>query len=151
MGGAGGESAAISAAAMCVVCWLVALSYFDIRQRRLPNMLTLPGGAVVLAGAALMGHGVAAAAGAAAMFAVYAAVHVISPKAMGAGDVKLAIGLGALTGAFGLDAWMLAALGASVLTALLGLIRLVGGDRSPLPHGPSMCVSAASAVAVALI
>ncbi len=151
MGDCGGELAAVYAAVICVVCWLAALSYFDIRQRRLPNMLTLPGGALVLAGAALTGHGVTAAAGAAAMFAVYAVVHVMSPKAMGAGDVKLAIGLGALTGAFGLDVWMMSAFGASVLTALMGLIRLIGGDRSPLPHGPSMCVAAAGAVAVVLI
>ncbi len=85
------------------------------------------------------------------MFAVYAVVHVMSPKAMGAGDVKLAIGLGALTGAFWLDVWMMSAFGASVLTALLGLIRLIGGDRSLLPHGLSMCVAAAGAVAVVLI
>ncbi len=138
-------------AAMCVACWLIALSYFDIRQRRLPNVLTLPGAALVLAGAALTGHGAAAAAGAAAMFALYAVVHIVAPQAMGAGDVKLAIGLGALTGAFGFEVWLLAALGASVLTALLGLVRLVGGDRSPLPHGPSMCVAALGAVAVVLM
>ncbi len=36
---------------------------------------------------------------------------------MGAGDVKLAIGIGALTGAFGVDVWALAALGAPLLTA----------------------------------
>lgn len=138
-------------ATICVACWLIALSYFDIRQRRLPNVLTLPGAATVLAAAALTGHGVTAAVGAAAMFAVYAVVHVVAPHAMGAGDVKLAIGLGALTGSFGPDVWLLAALGASALTAVLGLVRLVGRDRSPLPHGPSMCVAAAGAVAVVLI
>ncbi len=138
-------------AAVGVACWLVALSYIDIRQRRLPNVLTLPGAALLLAGAALTGHGAKAAAGAAAMFVVYAVVHMVAPPAMGAGDIKLAIGLGALTGAFGPEVWLLAALGASALTCLLGLIRLIGGDRSPLPHGPSMCVAAAGAVAVVLI
>lgn len=134
-----------------LVCWLIALCYFDIRQRRLPDVLTLPGAAVVIAGAGLTGHGAAAAAGAAAMFAVYAAVHVIAPTAMGAGDVKLAIGIGALAGIFGVDVWLLAVFGASVLTALLALVRLIGGDRSPLPHGPSMCAAAAGAVALAVI
>ncbi len=138
-------------AVICVACWLIALTYFDIRQRRLPNILTLPGAALVMAGAALTGHGVMAAAGAAAMFALYAVVHLVAPRAMGAGDVKLAIGLGALTGSFGPEVWLLAVLGASVVTALLGLIRLLGGDRSALPHGPSMCVAAAGAVAVGLI
>lgn len=138
-------------AAICVTGWLIALSCVDIRQRRLPNVLTLPGAAMILAGAALTGHGATAAAGAAAMFAVYAAVHVVSPQAMGAGDVKLSIGLGALTGSFGADVWLSAALGAPVLTALLGCVRLIRGDRSPLPHGPSMCVAAAGAVAAVLI
>ena len=137
--------------AICVACWLIALIYFDIRQRRLPNVLTLPGAVMILVGAALTGRGVTAVAGAAAMFAVYAVVHMVAPQAMGAGDVKLAIGLGALTGPFGPDVWLLAVLGASVLTALLGLVRLIGGDRSPLPHGPSMCLAAAGAVAVVLI
>ncbi len=137
--------------AICVACWLIALIYFDIRQRRLPNVLTLPGAVMILVGAALTGRGVTAVAGAAAMFAVYAVVHMVAPQAMGAGDVKLAIGLGALTGPFGPDVWLLAVLGASVLTALLGLVRLVGGDRSPLPHGPSMCVAAAGAGVLVLI
>lgn len=137
--------------AICVACWLIALIYFDIRQRRLPNVLTLPGAVMILVGAALTGRGVTAVAGAAAMFAVYAVVHMVAPQAMGAGDVKLAIGLGALTGPFGPDVWLLAVLGASVLTALLGLVRLIGGDRSPLPHGPSMCVAAAGAVVLVLI
>lgn len=138
-------------AVICVACWLIALTFFDIRQRRLPNILTLPGAALMMAGAVLTGHGSMAAAGAAAMFALYAVVHLVAPQAMGAGDVKLAIGLGALTGPFGPGVWLLAVLGASVVTALLGLIRLLGGDRSPLPHGPSMCVAAAGAVAVGLM
>lgn len=146
MGTAGAVVAVIG-----VTCWLIVLSYFDIRQRRLPNVLTLPGAAVVLSGAALTGDGVAAAVGAGAMFALYAVVHVVAPHAMGAGDVKLSIGLGALTGAFGPDVWVSAALGASVLTALLGSVQLVRGDRTPLPHGPSMCVAAAGAVAIAVL
>ena len=50
-------------------------------------------------------------------------VHLLSPAAMGAGDVKLALGLGALAGAFGVDAWVLAALGAPLLTAVWGLLE----------------------------
>ena len=61
-------------------------------------------------------------AGAVSLFAIYLALHLIAPAAMGAGDVKLAIGIGALTGAFGIDVWSLAALAAPLLTA-------VGPDR----------------------
>ena len=55
--------------------------------------------------------------GAAALFGAYLVVHLLSPAAMGAGDVKLAVGVGALTGAFGMDVWALAALAAPLLTA----------------------------------
>jgi leader peptidase (prepilin peptidase)/N-methyltransferase len=126
--------------------WLTALSIYDLRSRRLPNWLTLPGAIVVLGAAALSGRGVPAAVGAATLFAMYLAVHLASPAGMGAGDVKLAVGVGALTGSFGLDVWVLAALGAPVLTASAGL--LIG--RRAVPHGPSMCVATAAAVALAI-
>ncbi len=127
-----------------VAAWLIALSAFDIRQRRLPNVLTLPGAAAVLAVAVFSGCGLSAALGATALFAVYAAVHLATPAAMGAGDVKLALGLGALSGAFGPQTWLLAACGAPMFTALAGLI----GRRRMLPHGPSMCAATALAVMV---
>src|ERR1700742_529233 len=100
------------AASACALAWLTALSVYDIRERRLPNWLTMPGAAVVVGIAAAHGRAVPAVLGAVALFAVYALVHLVSPAAMGAGDVKLAIGIGALTGTFGSDVWVLAALGA---------------------------------------
>jgi leader peptidase (prepilin peptidase) / N-methyltransferase len=122
---------------IALIAWMTALCLVDIRQRRLPNALTLPGAAVILAVAAACGRGLPAAAGAAALAGAYLVVHLIAPAAMGAGDVKLAVGLGALTGALSVDVWALAALGAPVLTAAWGLLS---GVRS-LPHGPSMCLS----------
>jgi leader peptidase (prepilin peptidase)/N-methyltransferase len=129
-----------------VLLWLALLSGYDIGQRRLPNWLTLPGAAVLLAGAAWAGRGWPALAGAAALAGVYLAVHLLAPAAMGAGDVKLALGLGALTGSFGVEVWLLAALGASVLTAVWALSR---GARA-VPHGPAMCVASAAAVGLAV-
>ena len=105
------------AAGVCVLAWFVGLSWYDVTQRRLPNWLTVPGAMAILAGAAAAGHGAPALAGAISLFAVYLALHLVAPAAMGAGDVKLAIGIGALTGAFGVDVWALAALGAPLLTA----------------------------------
>ncbi len=64
---------------------------------------------------------------------------------MGAGDVKLALALGGLTGAFGADVWALAALAAPLLTALVGLARRRGG---PVPHGPAMCLASLAALAL---
>ena len=90
---------------------------FDIRQRRLPNGLTLPGAALILAGAVACGRGPARAGRGGGADGRLLVVHLLAPAAMGAGDVKLALGLGALTGAFGVDVWVLAAVGAPLLTA----------------------------------
>ncbi|MDP7721046.1 A24 family peptidase [Mycobacterium sp. TY814] len=129
-----------------VAAWLVALSYYDVRERRLPNRLTLPGGAVILIGAVLAGRGTQALMGGLALTAVYLAVHLAAPAAMGAGDVKLAVGLGELSGCFGVEVWLLAALGAPLLTAAVGLLC---GLRT-VPHGPSMCVATGFAMALAI-
>lgn len=131
--------------------WLAALSVYDIRQRRLPNWLTLPGAAVVLVAAAASGRGVAAALGGFALFACYLVVHLLAPAALGGGDVKLALGLGALTGSFGVDVWAVAALSAPVLTASWAVVSLLSGSRDPVPHGPSMCVATAVATALVLL
>lgn len=129
--------------------WLLALSGYDIAERRLPNWLTLPGAVLVLVVAAVAGRGGPALAGAAALSALYLAVHLVAPRAMGGGDVKLAIGLGAMTGAFGTDVWLLAALAAPMCTAVLALAAALRGIRT-VPHGPSMCAASAAAVALVL-
>ena len=122
----------------CALAWFAALTVYDIRQRRLPNALTLPGAAVVLAVAAVTGRGLPAGIGALALALLYLAVHLVAPAGMGAGDVKLAIGIGALTGCFGVDAWVLAALGAPVLTATWAVAVAFRDRTSTVPHGPSM-------------
>ena len=132
---------------MAVLVWAVALSAIDIRHRRLPNPLTLAGAVVLPGVAAVVGRGLPALAGALALAALYLLVHLVAPTAMGAGDVKLALGLGALTGAFGADVWACAAVAAPLLTALLGLARGRGG---PLPHGPSMCLASLAVVGLTL-
>lgn len=137
-------------AAGAVLLWLVLLSACDIRRRRLPNLLTLPGAAVILLSAAVAGRGVPALAGAAALTGAYLAVHLVAPAAMGAGDVKLAVGLGGLAGRFGPDVWFLAALGAPLLTALVGGVAWWRGART-VPHGPSMCLATAGAAGLALL
>ena len=138
------------AALALVMVWLAALSCYDIAERRLPNALTLPGAGVILLSAALAGRGSAALTGAAALTGLYLLVHLVAPAGMGAGDVKLAIGLGALTGCFGVQVWFLAAFGAPLLTALLGMVaRIRAGGMSAVPHGPSMCLACAAGVGLA--
>jgi leader peptidase (prepilin peptidase)/N-methyltransferase len=138
-------------AGVCVLVWLTSLSVYDIRERRLPNWLTMPGAAVVLGIAAAHGRCAPAMLGAAALFAVYALVHLVSPAAMGAGDVKLAVGIGALTGTFGSDVWVLATLGAPLLTAGWAVVAVLRRSGKTVPHGPSMCVAALTATALAVV
>jgi leader peptidase (prepilin peptidase) / N-methyltransferase len=138
-------------AGACALAWLTALSVYDIRERRLPNWLTMPGAAAVLGIAAAHGRAVPAMFGAVALFAMYALVHLVSQAAMGAGDVKLAIGIGALTGTFGSDVWVLAALGAPLLTAGLATVAVLRRSGQTVPHGPSMCLAAVTAIALAVV
>lgn len=128
-----------------------ALSGYDIARRRLPNWLTLPGAAAVLAAAAIAGRGAPALLGAAALAGGYLLVHLVSPAALGAGDVKLAVGLGALTGCFGAQAWACAAVVAPLLTALLGVATVPWRAGPAVPHGPSMCLASAAGVGLALL
>ncbi|MCI4676151.1 prepilin peptidase [Candidatus Mycolicibacterium alkanivorans] len=133
-------------ACAAVLFWATALTVVDIRQRRLPNALTLPGAALVVMVAVAYGRGPAALYGAVGLTALYLTVHLVAPGGLGAGDVKLAVGLGALTGAFGPDVWLLGAVGAPVLTAVFGVL----GRTRTLPHGPSMCVASLAAAALAV-
>jgi leader peptidase (prepilin peptidase) / N-methyltransferase len=132
------------------LAWLAVLSGYDIRERRLPNWLTLPGAVAVLAVSWVAGRGSPALLGAAALAGLYLIVHLVAPTAMGAGDVKLAVGVGALTGSFGFDVWALAALGAPLLSALWAVVVLLRRTGSTVPHGPSMCVAAILAAATGI-
>jgi leader peptidase (prepilin peptidase) / N-methyltransferase len=69
---------------------------------------------------------------------------------MGAGDVKLALGMGALTGCFGADVWLLAAIGAPLLTVVIGAAARIFWSAKTVPHGPSMCVASVAAVGLAV-
>jgi leader peptidase (prepilin peptidase)/N-methyltransferase len=128
--------------------WAVTLTVFDVRHRRLPNSLTLPGAVVVVGVALVGGRGLPALAGALGLAALYLVVHLVVPGGLGAGDVKLALGVGGLTGAFGPDVWLLAALGAPVLTATLAVGVAARNRTATVPHGPSMCVASLAAAAL---
>lgn len=130
--------------ALALAWWMVAASVVDLRVRRLPNLLTLPGGAAIVGFALGTGEARGAVAGALMLAGSYLMLHLVAPTGMGAGDVKLAIGLGAATGMAGASAWLLGAALAPVLTAAVGVSRRRPGIA--VAHGPSMC--AATAVAL---
>ncbi|WP_040809577.1 prepilin peptidase [Nocardia concava] len=133
--------------------WCTALSTYDLRTRRLPNALTLPGAAAALGYGFATGKPVLAVLGALLLALPYLTIHLCAPHALGAGDVKLALGLGAVTALHSPQTWAWAALAAPMLTAAAGVGMLLAlrmsGSESPgetLAHGAAMC--AASAVAV---
>ncbi|OBA86151.1 hypothetical protein A5662_03410 [Mycobacteriaceae bacterium 1482268.1] len=64
--------------------------------------------------------------------------------------MKLAAGVGGLAGAFGYDVWVLAAVAAPLLTAVVAF-ALVGRAESAVPHGPSMCVATAAALSLVVV
>jgi leader peptidase (prepilin peptidase)/N-methyltransferase len=138
-------------AGIAVLAWLVVLSLYDIRERRLPNWLTVPGAIAILSVAAAAGRGVPALWGAAALAGLYLVVHLIAPAGMGAGDVKLAAAVGGLTGAFGFDLWALAAITAPLITAVIACVAVVRRAGTTVPHGPSMCFATAAATMIAIV
>jgi leader peptidase (prepilin peptidase)/N-methyltransferase len=122
--------------------WLVVLSVVDCRRGRLPDVLTLPGFAVIVGLSAFYGVAGPALLGAVALVGLHLVGFVFG--GIGAGDVKLALGLGAATGAVGVEAWVLAAAGAPLLTLVFAALT----RSRVVPHGPSMCLATALAVLV---
>ena len=122
-----------------MLAWLGALSIYDIREQRLPNWLTVPGAMAIVLAAAAVDRGGPALLGAVGLAGLYLVVHVIAPHGMGAGDVKLAAGAGGLTGAFGYDVWVLAAIAAPLLTAMVACV-FSSGARKPLCRMALRCV-----------
>lgn len=131
-----------------LVGWLaVVLTVVDLKHRRLPNALTLPAypaiGAVVALAATQANWRVAEGAllGATALGGAYLALHLLSPNAMGGGDVKLSGTQGAVMGAVGLPFVVFGAALAALLTLALNLAapqRLRRQWKTGVPHGPPL-------------
>ncbi|MGL6235358.1 MAG: prepilin peptidase [Segniliparus sp.] len=141
-------------AAAAVVWWLVCLSVADLSVRRLPDALTLPGALGCVAAAAVLGRGGAALVGALCFAGAYFVIHLVSPRSMGAGDVKLALGLGALCAAVHPLAVLLVALLSSLISAFFAIVVLLGRRRAPpgtVAHGASMCLAAYAVLAAAWV
>ncbi|MGW4357048.1 A24 family peptidase, partial [Nocardia sp. NPDC004582] len=129
-----------STAMLVLTVWCAALSAFDVRERRLPDALTLPGAAVILGYGFAVGTPELAMLGALLLAIPYLVVHLCCPAALGAGDVKLALGLGAATALGGAWTWSWAALTAPMLTASVAVGTLMTpsiGTRVPHARHPT--------------
>ncbi|CAM4063729.1 A24 family peptidase [Nocardia ninae] len=108
-----------------LLAWCVVLSVIDFRRRRLPNSLTGWGAVTVFGYALSTDQCTAALLGAVLLAVPYLLVHLALPAAFGAGDVKLAVGLGAAAALGGGDVWVQAAVAAPLLTACAGIAVVV--------------------------
>ncbi|MBZ9641225.1 A24 family peptidase, partial [Streptomyces sp. PSKA30] len=130
----------------------VLLAAVDLRVQRLPDVLTLPlaATALVLLGlvALLPGHAgdwTTALLGALALGAGYFVLFLINPSGMGFGDVKLALGAGAVLGWYGWQAVLLRTFAGFVFGALYGGALVVvrkAGRKTAIPFGPFLLAGA---------
>lgn len=131
--------------------WCAVLSAIDLGSKRLPNLLTGAGAVASGIGLLVCGQGRAAVVGAGVLFGAYLLVHLLAPLSFGAGDVKLAWTLGAVSAVGGVDTWTFAALLAPVITGFVGLgFMAVGRREVRVPHGPAMCGTTLLALAAVL-
>jgi leader peptidase (prepilin peptidase)/N-methyltransferase len=134
---------------------LVPLMVIDVRERRLPDPLTLGGAAALLAvvgaSAGISGDAapVAGALGGAALMAtILLTLHLASPRGMGFGDVKLGLMLGVLVGARSAALILPALFLAGLLGALVGVVQMIRRRRRDvtLPFGPYLVAGAVLAL-----
>ena len=137
-----------------LVVWLLAapvgvlLALVDHRVHRLPDVLTLPLTAALLAllgiAAALpadAGSWLTALLGGLALGAAYLVLYLINPSGMGFGDVKLALGLGTALGWYGWPVLVTGAFAGILYGAVYGLGMVAlrrAGRKTAIPLGPFM-------------
>lgn len=142
----------IAGVVACIACAACAptLTRIDVRDRRLPNALTVPlmvVGAAAGVVSAILGDwlGPVVALGVGGLMLVLALTG-----GMGMGDVKLAVALALAVSPF---AWWLPAAGlmaSFVLGGIAGVVALVAGHRT-LPFGPWLLAGFGVALAVTLL
>lgn len=137
---------------------LVALSVIDLRLFLLPNRIVFPlaGASVVLLGLGALlegelgGYGRALAGGVVA-FVVFMLLHLVSPRSMGFGDVKLAFVLGLYLGYLGWGEVVLGLFLGFLYGAVIGVALIVTGLRSRkdhVPFGPFLAAGTLTAILV---
>ncbi|MET7478108.1 A24 family peptidase [Streptomyces sp. NPDC005648] len=124
----------------------VLLAVVDLRVQRLPDALTLlfAGAALALLGAVALvpehaGDWPTALYAALALGAAFFGLFLLNPGGMGFGDVKLAVGLGAVLGWYGWGTVMVGTFAAFLLGALYGGLLVLlrrAGRKTAIAFGP---------------
>lgn len=129
----------------------MAAGWTDARTGRIPNRLVLLAACSVLFGVVALGAAPVAVgsvlAGAAGAACPLLLVHLVSPDAVGFGDVKLAAALGGAVGLVDPRLGLVALCVASGGAAAYGLL----GRRASIALGPWLCVGAVAAVVVGAV
>jgi leader peptidase (prepilin peptidase)/N-methyltransferase len=143
---------------LVLMAGLVALSVIDLRLFLLPNRLVFPlaGASLVLLGLGAGADGEPGAYGRAlvagvAAFVAFALLHVVSPRSMGFGDVKLAFVLGLFLGELGWGEVVLGLFLGFLYGAVVGVVLIVTGLRSRkdhVPFGPFLAAGTVTAILV---
>ncbi|MGW6543230.1 prepilin peptidase, partial [Streptomyces massasporeus] len=130
----------------------VLLTVVDFRVRRLPDPLTLPfaGAALALLGLTALvpehaGVWTTALLGSLALGGGYFVLFLVNPAGMGFGDVKLALGAGAVLGWYGWPTVMLGTFAGFLLGALYGAALVVtrrATRKTAIPFGPFLITGA---------
>lgn len=137
---------------------LVALSVIDLQRFLLPNRIVFPlaGVSVVLLGLGALaegegGHYVRALLAAVVAFVVFTLLHVISPRSMGFGDVKLSFVLGLFLGYLGWGEVVLGLFLGFLYGAVIGIGLILTGLRTRkdhVPFGPFLAAGTVTAILV---
>jgi leader peptidase (prepilin peptidase)/N-methyltransferase len=152
-----GADWALPAYLVFTACLLV-VTVTDLRLFLIPNRIiypTLLASAVLLSLAAIAGHDAvawrrAAIGGAAAWFALLV-VHLINPRGMAFGDVRLAAVIGVYTGWLGYGQVFLGMFIGFLAGAVVGgalILTRRRGAKDPVPFGPFLAFGAMTAVLV---
>ncbi|MFE1454681.1 prepilin peptidase [Streptomyces sp. NPDC058735] len=130
----------------------VLLTVVDFRVRRLPDPLTLPFAAAALALLGLTalvpehaGEWTTAVLGSLALGGGYFVLFLVNPAGMGFGDVKLALGAGAVLGWYGWPTVMLGTFAGFLLGALYGAALVLtrrANRKTAIPFGPFLITGA---------
>ena len=143
---------------ICFFCaFIVAVSAIDLEHYRIPDRLVFPALAISVPGVILISlqKDVAEAIprallGSATFFGILLVFHLISPRGMGFGDVKLGLVLGLFTG------WLaptqlaqapylavIAMFFGGIIGVVMGfVVALSRGRKAAFPFGPALCAGA---------
>ncbi len=135
---------------------LVALALIDVEHLRLPTRIVYPAGVLVIAllvGASAVldqwHRSVVGALCALAWLTLFGTIHLVSPRALGAGDVRLAPLLGFALGWLSVGAVVVGFFAANLVGSIVG-VALVAAHRmqrrQPIPYGVFLAIGAGVAI-----